>query len=131
MALAKYSYESYVSSGKSFASWNDPYTPKDETFETFMTLAYKFFEHAEKDATGYRTPLKRMMLLLQNFDEDMKNQYDPNNNTEAAASFRATLMVSALSYAFNKDLRIEFKELNFPINDELYNELQNKVESGN
>ena len=117
------SYKRYINSGKNFASWNDPDTPKDETFDTFMTIAYKFFEHAEKGKPDYENQLKRMMKFLQLFNEDWHHRYDPKNDSVEGASFRATLMVSALSYAFDEDLREEFKELNFPISDEIYLEL--------
>jgi hypothetical protein len=45
--LARTSSEHYLSSGTNFFSWNDPITPADETFDTFMTIAYKFFARAE------------------------------------------------------------------------------------
>ena len=117
------SYKRYIDSGKNFASWNDPDTPQDETFGTFMTIAYKFFECAEQGNFDYRQSIKRMMSFLQQFNVDWYHRYDPENNSIEGATFRATLMVSALSYAFNKDLRAEFRELNFPVSDEIYQEL--------
>jgi hypothetical protein len=126
--IVRNAYENYLNSGKPFSSWNDPNTPADETFNTFMTIAYKFFEHAENDGLGYQVPVKRMLELLQTFDQDLATRYDPSHNTSAAATFRATLMVTALSYAFNKDLREEFKSLNFPIDDQLYSELYQRVQ---
>lgn len=116
-------YEEYLDSGMHFTSWNDPATSGDETIDIFMTIAYKFFEHAESSGMEYRTPLKRMMTLLQEFNQDLRIQYDQANNTIAADVFRATLMVSALSYAFSTDLRNEFRDLNFPVDDETYEEL--------
>lgn len=121
--LVRSSYEDYVNSGAHFYSWNNPNTPQDETFSTFMTIAYKFFEQAENSGKGYRLPLKRMMKLLQLFNEDLKNRYDRQHNNPAADTFRATLMVSALSYGFSTDLRPDFEALNFPIDDTTYNEL--------
>ena len=129
MRIVRSAYEAYVSGGKHFVSWNDPSGQEDETFNTFMTIAYKFFEHAEKNPSGYRMPLKRMMTLLQTFDESMKTQFDQGHNTETAATFRSTLMVTALSYAFETDLRAEFRELNFPIDDQVYEELYSKADS--
>ena len=114
------SYKKYIDSMKNFASWNDPNTPQDETVDTFMTIAYKFFEHAEKGKPDYENQLKRMMKFLQQFNEDSHRRYDPKNDSVEGATFRATLMVSALSYAFDEDLRAEFRELNFPISDEIY-----------
>jgi len=121
------SYEGYINSGKNFVSWNNPSTSQDETFNTFMTIAYKFFEKAENSGSGYRMPLKRMMELLQLFNEDLRQQYDQNSNNPEADSFRATLMVAGLSYAFDTDLRNEFGNLNFPISDEIFDELMDWV----
>ena len=87
-----------------------------------MTIAYKFFEHAEKGEPDYENQLERMMKFLQQFNEDWHRRYDPKNDSVDGETFRATLMVSALSYAFNEDLRAEFRELNFPISDEIYQE---------
>ncbi|HBE41054.1 MAG TPA: hypothetical protein DDW27_07605 [Bacteroidales bacterium] len=124
------SYERYLSNGKHFASWNDPETTSDDTFDTFMTIAYKFCEQAENSGQGYRQPLKRMMSLLQGFNSSWFQQYDQNHNTDAADTFRATLMVTAVSFAFGKDLRPDFLSLNFPVSDEIYSELYNSVSSG-
>lgn len=121
--IVRNSYEAYLSSGMNFASWNNPGTPSDETFNTFMTIAYKFFEYAENTGLEYRIPLKRMMELLQKFNADLRQKYDQHNNTAEASTFRSTLMITALSYAFSTDLRIEFRDLNFPISDETYEEL--------
>ena len=116
-------HERYIQSRCPFASWNDPKTPQDETFDTFMTLAYKFFVHAEKAKQGYRSPVKRMMALLQRFDADMERQYDAKHNTGQAAAFRSTLLVAALSHAFKTDLRNEFRELRFPLQDATFQRL--------
>jgi hypothetical protein len=125
--LVRSSYDDYVNSGMNFASWNDPETPEDEAFGTFMTIAYQFFAHAETSGMGYRTPAKRMMELLEMFDGNMQGQYDQQNNTAEADSFRATLMVTALSHAFLTDLRSEFEALNFPIRDATYEELMGRL----
>jgi hypothetical protein len=116
-------YDDYVNKGKPFASWNDPSTPSDETLGTFMTIAYKFCAHAESAGIGYRIPLKRMMRLLQGLCVNWSQRYDQLHNAAAADTFRSTLMVSALSYAFSIDLREEFRQLHFPVSDELYIEL--------
>lgn len=123
MSIVRNAYKNYVDSGKNFYSWNDPGTPQDETFGTFMTIAYKFFEQAENSGNGYGIPLKRMMELLQLFDEDMMNSYDHLNDNIAADTFRSTLMVSAMSYGFSTDMRPEFEALNFPIDDTTYDKL--------
>jgi hypothetical protein len=123
MQIVRNAYENYVDGGANFYSWNNPGTPEDETFGTFMTIAYKFFEQAENSGKGYRIPLKRMMKLLQQFNADLKDRYDRLHNTPAADTFRSTLMVAALSYGFSTDLRPDFEALNFPIDDATYNEL--------
>jgi hypothetical protein len=123
MKIVRQFYDQYLGSGNNFASWNDPLTPNDETINTFMTIAYKFFEHAEKSRSGYIEPLKRMMHFLENFDETWETNYDRHNNSVVADTFRATMMATALDYAFIEDLRTEFRELNFPISDKISNQL--------
>ena len=121
--VVRNAYDDYVAEGMNFCSWNDPATSPDETFDTFMTLAYKFLEQAELSGLGYAEPLGRMTELLQLFDEDMMNSYDRLHDNLDADTFRSTLMVSAVSYGFQKDLRSDFAALNFPIDDAAYNEL--------
>jgi hypothetical protein len=120
-------YDSYVSSGKKFSSWNDPITPADETFNTFGTIAYEFCKQAENWGQGYRAPLKRMVNLLEGFNPTWWQRYDQSHNTAAADTFRATLMAAAVSYGFAKDLRADFRNLNFPISDQIYNDLYNNT----
>ncbi len=120
-------YESYLNSGMNFASWNDPATPDDNTLNTFMTLAYKFFENAENSGLGYRIPLKRMMELLQVFNENLRQKYNQDKNTVAADTFRATVMATAISYAFSTDLRTDFRNLNFPVSDNVYADLLSMI----
>lgn len=127
MKLVRNSFDRYVQEGASFNSWNDPNTPDDETFDTFMTIAFKFFEHAETSGQGYRLPLKRMMQLLQILDQDMVDRYDQDHDTAAAEAFRATLMIAAVSHAFGLDLRPEFTALHFPIDDVTYRNLRTAV----
>ena len=122
-------HDDYVANGCPFASWNDPLTPVDETFNTFLTIAYEFCVHAESLGIGYREPLKRMTSVLAQFDNSMYEAYDQYNNTAAADSFRATLMVASVSYAFGKDLRAEFRSLKFPIDDNWYNALLSQFPS--
>jgi hypothetical protein len=123
VSVIRIAYDRYIDNGKHFASWNDPNTPQDETFDIFMTIAYKFLEKAETSGLEYRNPLKRMLSLLQGFKPNWAQRYDRLNNTSEADTFRATLMVAALSFAFSIDLRNEFRNLNFPISNLIYNEL--------
>lgn len=127
MNLVRNSYDQYVQGGSTFESWNNPGTPEDETFDTFMTIAFKFFEHAQSDGIGYRVPLRRMMQLLQTFDQDMEDAYDQHHDTPAAEAFRSTLIVAAMSHGFNSDLRAEFAALNFPIDNVWYEALLGAV----
>lgn len=116
-------YKKYIDSGCPFSSWNDPNADGDETFPTFMTVAYKFFEYAEKGNYDYRESVKRMLTFLQHFDKDWHSRYDPENNSVEGATFRATMMVCALSSAFETDLRADFRKINFPIDDTIYTDL--------
>ncbi len=130
ISFVRTSYEHYLSSGTNFFSWNDPATPADETFDTFMTIAYQFLAHAESAGQGYGPPTRRMMRLLGVFDEDLRQRYDQHNDTPAADEFRATLLVTALSYGFQSDLRPEFRQLRFPVSDAIYDELMSRATSG-
>ena len=129
MWVVRNAYESYLGSGCDFCSWNDPATPQDETFGTFMTLAYKFFAHAEMAGIGYAFPAARMSEVLALFNAEMEEQYDRHNDSADADAFRSTLMVSALSHAFSMDLRAEFRDLNFPIDDVIYEQLLDAVDA--
>lgn len=129
--LVRSSYEDYVATGRVYRSWNDPITTTDETFGTFMTVAYKYFQHAESSGMGYRAPLKRMMHLLKAWDSTLQARYDPQHDAPAADTFRATLMVCALSYAFKQDFRTEFRDLNFPIDDNTYYQLLTAAQETN
>ena len=71
-----------------------------------------------------------MMKLLQLFDSSMLTSYAPTENTEAAATFRSTLMVTALSYAFSQDLRSEFESLNFLIDNYAFEQLYEMATAG-
>ncbi|HTY05326.1 MAG TPA: hypothetical protein VMC86_02315, partial [Gemmatimonadales bacterium] len=120
--VVRSAYDAYVGQGMPFSTWNDPATPGDETFGTFMTVARQFMVHAEQ-AQSYLPPLTRVMRLLRKFDQAMLDAYAPQANDVAASTFRATLMVAALSYGFRQDLRAEFRALNFPIDDATFTTL--------
>lgn len=120
MKITRDAYDAYRSAGNPFSSWNDQTTPEDETFGTSMTIAFKFCERAERSGDGYRQPLKRMMSLLQKFNPDWRGRYSQHVDSIAAEAFRATWMAAAVSYAFSDDLREEFRALNFPVDDSIY-----------
>lgn len=128
-------YQQYISEGMNFCSWNDTSTPEDETLPTFMTLAYRFCLHAEANIeevyteAGYRIPLQRMSALLQLWDAELHALWNQWQDDPQADIFRSTLMITAMSYGFNQDLRSEFISLNFPIDDVMYEELLNRMEN--
>lgn len=127
-SFAKSQYDKYLADGKKYSSWNDPNTPIDETFGTFLTIGYKFIEYGNTYHTGYRLPTQRMMKFIQNtFDDETRGKYDQNNNTDAANKFRATYMVAAISAGYGRDFRQDFRTLNFPIDDEIYLQLMQKA----
>ena len=127
MAVVRRSYESYRKNGSVFCSWNDAETEPDDAFDTFMTIAFKFFEHAERDGTGYREPVKRLMTFLQQFNPEWEKSFSARKNSPQAEQFRATLAAAALSRAFENDLREEFRDLLFPIDDETFERLMAPV----
>jgi hypothetical protein len=90
----------------------------DRTFGTFMAVAYEFVRLAD-ERHDFRKPLQRTMALLQTFNE-RDHQRLQARETEA---FRGTLMVAALSYGFNTDVRPTFRRLRFPVDDSIYREL--------
>jgi hypothetical protein len=121
---ARFTYEQYISGGLNFTSWNDPESEEDDTFLTFGTLAYIFLTHTA-DAHPVKA-LQETMALLQTFDAELLAAYDPAHDTEAADTFRSTLMVAAISEGFDLDLRNEFRELGFPIDDATYSSLRER-----
>jgi hypothetical protein len=123
-------FKAYVAAGAPFSSWNPNNGGTDPTLGTLSTLSWKFIEHAESQGKGYQIPAKRLMTVLQLFDPSMLGSYAPTSNTQVAATFRSTLMVTALSYAFSEDLRTEFRSLNFPIDDRTFEQLYEMVTGG-
>ncbi len=123
MAIVRSSYQRYLAQGSPFRSWHDSGVTEDATLNTFMTIAFKFCEHAELAGEGYRKPLKRLMQALQQFDSTWLTRYDPGHDTASGATFRSTMWVAALSHAFEMDLRSEFRNLNFPVDDTIYHEI--------
>jgi hypothetical protein len=119
----RFRYEQYRTADSPFAAWDDPDTGDDETLGVYKAIAFMFCEQAEQKGEGYREPLKRMMAMLQLFNPDWSDRYSQYANSPAAEAFRATWMVAALSYAFSADLRGEFKALNFPIDDTVYEDM--------
>jgi len=115
-------YHNYLADTSQYATYNDPNTPADESFNTFMAVVYTFMWLA--DETGdYQGPTKRMMKLLQTFNPQDHQRFQQRENE----TFRATFLVAALSYGFDQDLRANFRKLNFPVDDKIYHELLGRV----
>jgi len=104
------------------ATYNDPQTSADETFDTFMTVAYVFMDLAE-ERQDYGRPLARTMRVIQTFGPEDHTRYQ-NRRNEA---FRTTFWVAALSYGFNVDLRARFGQLGFSVDERCYQELMARV----
>ena len=113
----RFFYQQYVDKGMNYETWADTPDRNENALYTFGTVGYKFCEYAENQGLGYRIPTKRLTQFLQRFDAEWQKKYDQYNNTSTANAFRGTMMVAALSQAFQKDLRAEFRALKFPISD--------------
>ena len=115
------SYNEHVNDGMRFATWSKvpgySYNDSKDAFLTFLTIPYKFCEYAERQGTGYRVPVKRMMQFLQKVNPEWQKRYDGLNDSPAGNAFRATMMVAAISHAFQKDLRADFRAINYPVSD--------------
>lgn len=112
----RFFYQQYVDKGMNYVAWNDGQNYEIITY-TFGALAYKFCEYAENQGLGYRVPTKRLTQFMQRYDAEWKRRYDPFTNSPTGNAFRSTMMVAAISHAFQKDLRAEFRALKFPISD--------------
>jgi hypothetical protein len=122
IGVVRNAHKAYLSEPDGYTMYNDPATPRDETFNTFMTVVYVFCSLAEEHR-DYRTPLKRTMRLLQTFNEADEARFLDRENE----GFRATLMVAAMSYGFDTDLRERFRKLHFPVSDAVYEELRGRI----
>jgi hypothetical protein len=120
------SYHEYVEKGCPYATVQsgEPGEP-DRTFGTFMAVAYEFVKMAD-ERRDFRKPLQRMMALLQTFNERDHRRFQERDSE----AFRGTLMVAALSYGFNTDVRPTFRRLSFPMDDSIYRELIGRMPEG-
>ncbi len=121
-------YLDYIIGGRDFTGWNYSPVNHKNTLDTYLVICYKFCSHAAQEGIGYKIPIQRMMKLLQLFNEEMRIRYNLDENTPDTDAMVATFLVTAMSYAFEKDLRQEFRDLNFPINDGFYDTLFEMVE---
>ena len=123
-------YFGYVASGMPFTTYfNDPAVPPDGVVIMACVMATRFWVHAEEQGLGYRVPSKRFMKLVHTFDQEAYDRWDSSRDTPEAELYRSTFMVTALSYAFNEDLRDEFRALNFPVSDTDYEALWQKADT--
>lgn len=102
-----------------------------ETYGIPEDLAFEIYQNGKRDFAfmteqygSYLSGGKRFT----SWNDYNSERYDRRNNSPEADTFRSTLFVSALSYAFEKDLREEFLALNFPISEETIDELIRMVE---
>ena len=106
-------YEEYINLGKPYSQ-----DESDQNYAilTSQALNYKWFligdeygwEKFQRFYKGFSTELKDDFTFWQDGVSDIEE---------------TTYMVAALNVAFNQDFRQEFRDLNFPINDNLYNEI--------
>jgi hypothetical protein len=123
IGVVREAYRKFLADPRQYATYNDPATQHDDTLNTFMTVAYVFCELAEERG-DYRTPLKRMMRLMQTFSPSDHQRFQQRENE----AFRASFLVAAISYGFDTDLRKRFRKLHFPVSDEIYSEFLTRVE---
>jgi hypothetical protein len=117
----RFQYENYLNSGLNF-SLSDPV----KLGYVRSTLVYEFFLNAQKSGLDYGILLSRLMTLLQTFGPSDAANY-AQQDSQAAETFRSTFMVAAFSCAFGQDMRPEFRNLNFPINNQTYTQLISRV----
>ncbi|WP_460907020.1 serine hydrolase [Spirosoma areae] len=118
VARLRGTYIDYVNEGMRFQTFNTTDARRNrDVFQSFLSVPYKFYTYAEQQGQGYRQPIKRLTQFLSRFTADWQKRYDQFNDTPAGNSFRATMIVAAMSYAFEKDLRADFRAINYPISD--------------
>ncbi|MEZ0609888.1 BACON domain-containing protein [Fibrella sp. WM1] len=112
-------FDEYMSTGMAFRTYNVPSDAQRsrEVFRSFLSVPYMFLRYAEQANQGYRQPVKRLMQFLGNFNPEWLKRFDSQNDTPAANAFRATMWVAAMSYAFQRDLRADFRAIGYPISD--------------
>lgn len=130
MSYLRRQHDAYLDAGRRYVDWNDHGPAGDPTLATFMALAFRFIDHAEREGVGYRIPFKRMMAALQQFDAGWAARYAGTSSAPAASAFRASLMVAAMSHAFSIDMRAEFRDLGFPVDDAIHAEVLGRADRG-
>lgn len=123
-------YLKYLDAGKPFNSWNNPGTTVDETYLTFNALSFEFLIRAEQTEHTVAYHAKRMMEFFSHFNASWELRYDRLNQSEEGNIFRSTMMTAAISFALNDDLRDEFRDLGFPVSDDIFNDLIAEASTG-
>ena len=106
-------YEEYINLGKPYSQ--DESGP-NYAILTSQALNYKWF------LIGDEYGWEKFQRFYKGFSTDLKDDFtfwqDGVSDIE-----ETTYTIAALSVAFNQDFRQEFRDLNFPIDDDLYNEI--------
>lgn len=106
-------YEEYINLGKPYSQ--DESGP-NYAILTSQALNYKWF------LIGDEYGWKKFQRFYKGFSTDLKDDFtfwqDGVSDIE-----ETTYTIAALNVAFNQDFRQEFRDLNFPIDDVLYNEI--------
>ena len=104
-------YELYISQGKKF---------DEQNVLISQALDYKMILYGE--TYGWHNYLK----FAKAFENGLAQFFSFKNNGVSDVE-RSTYVIAALGVAFDKDFRIEFSELNFPIDDAYYAEIFPKI----
>lgn len=103
------------------------YVSQDAPFDiadtlTSQALDYKMIVYGEKH--GWQNYTK----FTKAFEDGMGSQFTFQDDGVSATE-QSTYAIAALGVAFDKDFREEFKALNFPVDDGLYEEAYQKIET--
>ena len=71
--------------------------------------------------------LKKLKKLAKAFQNDISNQFTFQNDGVSDVE-QSTYIIAALSASFDKDFRQEFRDLNFLIDETLYQEIHSKIQ---
>ncbi len=112
----KSKYDEYIELGR-------PYSQDESTPNAILTsqaLSYKMF------LIGDKYGWNKFPIFYMAFSKDLVDQFSFWKDG-VSDSEETTYTVAALNVAFNQDFRGDFKNLNFPIDDKLYNDIYPKI----
>lgn len=122
-------YDDYVKDGKRFDTiLADPKHPNSVWL--LNVPVYVFYRHAEEAARGYRIPTKRFMQFFQINDEALGKLGKVGKDRRQKHLIDATVLIAAMSYGLQKDLRTEFRALSYPVEDGIFTTLTQRALSG-